>query len=180
MLSASARRVGGNSLIEVLVGLLLMSFGLLSVAALQARLASHSDAAQLRARAWTLAQDLAERLRANPDGVAGGFYDGTWHAWADATDAADSRAAVTCATPCGPAEVAQADRAGWSAGAIRLPGAAVSVTRTPGSGTSSLLDIRLAWHGPVDGGAAEPPEAACPVPDGDGGPAQCLHLRVDG
>lgn len=179
MLKLPARRMGGNSLLEVLAGLLLMSFGMLSMAALQARLASQSEAIQLRARAWTLAQDLAERLRANPEGVAGGFYDGMWHASAHAP-ADRSSAAPACAEPCDPAEVARADRARWSAGASRLPGAAVSVARSPGSGTGGLVDIRVAWHGPVDGGEAPTPDADCPVPEGEGGPAQCLHLRVDG
>ena len=63
----------GSSLIEVLVALLVFSIGMLGLSALQLNaLRSVSDSSQRSQSTWIL-QDIAERIRANPDAPAASF-----------------------------------------------------------------------------------------------------------
>jgi type IV pilus assembly protein PilV len=55
----------GLSLIEVLIALLIVSIGLLGLAALQANSLKFNHSAYLRTQATQLAYDMAERIRAN-------------------------------------------------------------------------------------------------------------------
>lgn len=66
----------GASLLEVLVAMLLLSFGMLALAGMQVySLAAQKNAAN-RAIASALAGELAERIRLNPNGLATKKYDG--------------------------------------------------------------------------------------------------------
>jgi len=69
MRHTSISRTGGFSLIEVLVAVLVLAIGLLGLAGLQASGLRYSGDAVLRTQAVTLAQDIIERMRANPEGV---------------------------------------------------------------------------------------------------------------
>lgn len=62
-------RSGGLTLIEVLVSLVVVSIGLLGVAALQMRTLRSNYDALLRSQASVLAADIADRMRANPRAV---------------------------------------------------------------------------------------------------------------
>lgn len=74
---ACARRSGprGFTLVEVLVTLVILSVGLLGIAALHtASLRNNLDSA-LRSQASALAADIADRMRANRDAALDGDYD---------------------------------------------------------------------------------------------------------
>jgi type IV pilus assembly protein PilV len=58
----------GATLIEVMVALLVLSVGILGVAILQLNALKHSDSAMRSTQVSFIAQDLLERVRANPDG----------------------------------------------------------------------------------------------------------------
>lgn len=64
----------GMTLIEVLVTLLLISVGLLGVAALQLTSLRSNQTAYVRSQASTLAGDILDRMRANQQGVLAGEY----------------------------------------------------------------------------------------------------------
>ena len=69
----SRARSAGFSLIEVLISILVLSFGMLGVASLLATSLSGSHTSSLRTQAIVLADDLADRMRANRStGVAPG------------------------------------------------------------------------------------------------------------
>lgn len=72
-------RQGGFSLIEVLVALLVLSIGLLGLAALQVTGLKYNSDAYYRTQASILAYDIIDRMRANPKGAGNGDYvvDGT-------------------------------------------------------------------------------------------------------
>ena len=61
----SSRRNRGLTLIEVLVTLVVISMGLLGVAALQMRTLRHNYDALMRSHASALADDIADRMRVN-------------------------------------------------------------------------------------------------------------------
>lgn len=66
----------GFSLIEVLVALAIMSFGMLGIAALQVTGVRANQGAYLRSQATLIANDLAERMYANRAGTMRTLYDG--------------------------------------------------------------------------------------------------------
>ncbi|WNL42613.1 type IV pilus modification protein PilV [Halomonas sp. PAMB 3264] len=57
----------GISLIESLVAMLIMSVGLLGVVALQTNALTQQRSAYLETQATNMAQDMMDRIRANPD-----------------------------------------------------------------------------------------------------------------
>lgn len=60
----------GSSMIEVLVTLLIFSVGMLGLAAMQLNALQASGDSGQRSQATWIAQDMAERFRANPEGTA--------------------------------------------------------------------------------------------------------------
>lgn len=65
----------GTSLIEVLVAMTLLSFGMLSLAAMTAFAVQMPKLSGYRATAVNLAADHIDRMRANPIGFGNGGYD---------------------------------------------------------------------------------------------------------
>ena len=68
-----SNKMAGFSLIEVLVAFLILSVGMLGLAALQTTSVKEGfDSGQRSQVAWLL-QELVERMRANPDGLQSGY-----------------------------------------------------------------------------------------------------------
>lgn len=65
----------GFSLVEVLVALLILSIGLLGLAALQTTSLKYNNESYYRTQATYLAYDIIDRMRANTVGVSNGNYD---------------------------------------------------------------------------------------------------------
>ena len=71
----------GSSLLEVLVAVVILAFGLLGLAGLQATSVKSSHSAYQRSQATLLAYDMADRMRAaRTDALAGLFDNGSTHA----------------------------------------------------------------------------------------------------
>ena len=131
----------GSSLLEVLISILLLSFGILALAGMQAySIAAQKNAAN-RAIASALANELAELVRLNPAGLAAGNYD-------VALLTTDGRPALTpCAFPncTTPALLAAADLTSFQ-NRVRdqLPLGGVELSRPAFSTTQA--DIRILWE----------------------------------
>lgn len=65
----------GLTLIEVLVAVLVIAIGLLGFAGLQATSLRYNHGAYTSTQATTLAMDIADRMRANPNAARDGDYD---------------------------------------------------------------------------------------------------------
>ena len=65
----------GLSLIEVMIALAVFSFGLLALAALMASGLKYNTSALHRSYATSQAYDMADRMRANRQGLVDDFYD---------------------------------------------------------------------------------------------------------
>jgi type IV pilus assembly protein PilV len=114
------RRARGVSLVEVLVALVVLSVGMLGVAALFVQSVRSSRAALLRTQAVNLVSDMSERIRANAN--AGAAYD--LGAYGDRPALRGCAPTATSAgTNCGVLNLAEDDLAQWLA-AVReaLPG----------------------------------------------------------
>ncbi len=72
----STRSIGGFSIIEVLVALIVVSIGMLGVAGLQLTGMKHSTGGFNRSKATLYAEDIASRMRLNSVGVENEAYNG--------------------------------------------------------------------------------------------------------
>jgi len=100
-MSSLRTMTAGFSLLEVLIALLVLSVGLLGLAALQANTLQFNQSAYLRSQATSLAYDMADRMRANREAALNGDYN---EALANPIPACDDVAAGT---------VVERDLAGW-------------------------------------------------------------------
>lgn len=99
----------GGTLLEVLVALLITSFGLLALAGLQTRMNSAVMESYQRAQALTLMEDMANRLQLNADNAASYSAGGT-----DTPLGTDETAACIAVAGAATPTRAQRDLCDWS------------------------------------------------------------------
>ena len=135
----------GFTLVESLIGIVILSLGLLGAwAMLLSALRSHGDALY-RSAATHLLRDMADRIRANP--AAGALYD-TRH---------ERPAPSSCedATACDAAQTAAADIAWFTAtagAAFPAAGLSTNIAYAPAIGPASTdrYSLLVSWRGPRD------------------------------
>ena len=106
-----SKRQSGFTIIEVLIAVLVISIGLLGMAGLQTTGIQQSHNSYLKTQASLLAYDMADRMRANLQGVNAGAYD--------AVDSMDSPVTsapgcVSGGTACSAADTATHDIYQWT------------------------------------------------------------------
>lgn len=94
----------GFTLLEVLLTVVIMAFGLLSITRLQTVGLRLSNSAYLLTQASFLGKNMAERMRANMSGVKARAYD----------NIAGHEQAPGCATACNATQIAWRDAAHWN------------------------------------------------------------------
>lgn len=133
----------GIALLEVLVAVVIISFGLLGLAGTQVTAIRNNHVAYMRSIATHQAQEIADRMRANLIAAQAGAYD------SPAVNPQDHGTPGGCAialTGCTPTEIAENDTFHWAAYlAANLP---------DGEGVICLDDT------PGDGNAAADPECS--------------------
>lgn len=127
MISMKAQR--GLTLMEVLVAVLILSIGLLGIAGLQLGALKSNTSAYYTSQGTWLAYDMADRMRANIDGVEAGSYNGI--------DVNGGEAAVDCSGGCAPAAVANYDAYMWGLKIGTLPSGQGTVVNN-GDGTFTI------------------------------------------
>jgi type IV pilus assembly protein PilV len=158
------RLQAGLSMIEVLVSMTIVAFGVLGLLGLQARaLSFQRDSFDRRTAAEMIAQ-LAERIRANHIGLVSGFYDRDLVPVGVAYDlnvATATPVAITpCAIPtaCTERELASRDWVQWIAEyRRRSPGSAAYLQWDPGN--TGFVTVSVAWPEPQSTGV----DPLCPV-----------------
>ena len=134
--------VRGFSLLEVLIALVVLSVGLLGLAALQAEGLRGSSTAQNRFQAIRLASDIAARIRANEDAIDISSVSGPYAYEIAKTTSAASGASHGCAdigsgtkaNACTPANMAAFDLFEWRRDlAESLPNGTGSIDITVGN-----------------------------------------------
>ncbi|WP_374563108.1 type IV pilus modification protein PilV [Nitrosomonas sp.] len=133
-LEKKPRNNSGFSLIEVLITILIVSFGLLGMAALILSGARSNNIAHYRSIASKQTEDIADRMRANLAGVSAGAYNAL---------TATIPASNDCLTNiCNAAQVAAYDHAQWNTANSRLlPGGSGTVNGNVATG----FEITLMW-----------------------------------
>lgn len=119
-------------MLEILISILVIAFGLLGLAGLQGFSIRNNHQAYLRNQATLAAYDIADRIRVNRDGLIKGYYD-------NKTAAADTSACQYSTAPsgCSAAELAGYDLLVWGQIVSQLPQGrgVVCLDSTPNDGT---------------------------------------------
>lgn len=141
------RRQTGFSMIEAMVAVLVLSFGLLALAGFQMRVLSDSAGASNQNIAAQLAGDMADRIRANL--VAGAATGSPYVAdWSPASATEPERSCAGAGASCSAVELAAYDLWSWKrAVAGALPGGLASTQGRAAAG--GLLFMHLAWDEPA-------------------------------
>ena len=172
----TAARQCGHSLIEVLVALLVLSLGLLGSASFLAYAAQMPRLAGQYATAVQLAQAHVERMRANPQGLAEGFYDLQPAAAPD-----PAPASADCRWPaCTPRALAQQDlAAAQQAVRQQLPqGQLLARCRSTPCGPGALGDVWVVWEEMQTFASFQAAGSdACPPGLPADAASRCIHLR---
>ncbi|OGB08033.1 MAG: type IV pilus modification protein PilV [Burkholderiales bacterium RIFCSPHIGHO2_12_FULL_61_11] len=167
------RAVGGVSMIEVLVTLVIIAFGLLGLAGLQARLQTSEMESYQRTQALLLLNDMANRIATNRNNAADYVT----------TVASPLGAGMTCPTTT--ATVGQRDLREWcnalqGAGETTDLGATKVGAMVGGRGCVESVDgdylVTVVWQGltPI---AAPPASVACGADSYNGTTGSCVNDR---
>lgn len=124
----------GFSMLEVLIAILVISFGLLGLAGLQIVSLKSNQTASQRTLATQQAYDMADRMRANRPGMLAGAYDNIL---------AGAGSDPGCiANSCAAGDMALYDRFAWNtANADLLPGGSGTVSGSK----STFFTVTVSW-----------------------------------
>jgi type IV pilus assembly protein PilV len=137
----------GFTLLEVLIALLVLSIGLLGLAALQTVGLRSNQMATMRTLATQMTYDITDRMRANPDGLTPGnqyYVIGTG-------DTAPTMTKDCDAEICNSQELAIYDLNEWREIVTSLPGGLSSITQTTVAGVTTHT-ITVHWNEARDPG----------------------------
>lgn len=143
----SRGRQDGFTLIEVMIAILVLAFGVLGLAGLQARAMSAENESYTRAQAILLVQDMATRLAANTAGFSAGNYAHAGVVYGTGYDnsAPDCNALVT--PPVSAADVANADICAWSDALKNASGVRGARGCIEAGAVASEVFVSVAWQG---------------------------------
>jgi type IV pilus assembly protein PilV len=152
------RPAAGFSLIEVLVSLLVLSFGLLGLAALQISGLKSSHMGFIRTQAAQLAYDMGDRMRANSGAATAGTYVG--YTGSEGYAGTGSTSCVGKENVCTSSQLVEFDKGQWKSGITLLPGGSGDVTASGDNFT-----ITVCWDESGPGAAVSCPPAAGSLTD---------------
>jgi len=138
----------GFTLVEVLVSVLILSLGLLGVAGLQTFSLRSNQGAFFRTQATAAAYDIADRMRANPKGVADGSYD--------AVDTSQLPGDPNCITAgCTTSQLADYDILDWASNSISVLPAGAGTVKIDDMGTATdpsddVFVVTVLWNDATD------------------------------
>ena len=177
-------RAAGFSLIEVLVAMFVVAMGILALGALLQAATRYSKMSELRSSATLLANDIADRIRANPVGAELGAngYDRVDAAFP--SPPAPPHGACTSDAPCAPGDLAQVDLADWTARVhATLPKGSGRIEYHAGKAPApAYLDVWVGWADPLTlapGISTDRSGTECPAAWTKVEPSvRCVYLQV--
>ncbi len=164
----------GASLLEVLIAILIMSFGITGIALLMSTTIQHNKTSQYQMVAWHIATQLAESMRANTDGFWADAYLKTDSYSASRQTASERDCAV--ASACTSIEIANKDMVKTANNLLlSLPGGDFNVQRN-----GNRADIWIMWMEPTTAASLSFGSANCRAPaiSGITPPPRCFYWRA--
>jgi type IV pilus assembly protein PilV len=159
----------GFSMIEAMVSVVILSFGLLAIAGFQVRVMASTASANFGEQAARLANDMAERIRANP--YAAGKPGGSFYAQRGGWGAPGSKPSPDCdQTACSTWEMGLYDIWAWKTAVVQaLPEGEAAILEEAGQ-----LRAVVSWR--------DHAQFIAPVAAGSGCPAStsrsCLRMVI--
>jgi type IV pilus assembly protein PilV len=147
MRNLAHRRVAGFSLIEVLIALVILSVGLLGIAAMVSVSLKSKDSSYYRTEALTLASSILDRMRANRDIATANGYDTTF-----GTTTSDAPSDNCTTGACSTTDLATMDLAEWQYDiSTALPGFSTSVPAAGSITTTTVnqmtqVNVTIRWN----------------------------------
>lgn len=169
------RALRGATMVEVLVSILILSLGILAMASMLSAATRYSKTSELRSVATLLANDYADRMRANRTAVTAGNYNLT-----AAYSAAKITSAVTPSTcggtGCTASDLAAIDVQQWKNSLFYgLPAPAAFAQY---DATDQSVDLWVAWQDPAADSGQPVGQHECPA-NFTGSPApRCVYFRI--
>lgn len=137
-------------MLEVLIAILLLSFGMLSMAAMVSFVVQMPKLSGYRATAVNLASDYVDRIRANPAGFSSGGYDKT-SSYDSSRSVLAMKESDACSYPsCDPTALATMDAVATEV-AVRaqLPAGGMLMSRDTDAGTTTTDgNLWIMWQEP--------------------------------
>ena len=143
----------GFTLLEVLIALLVLSIGLLGLAALQTTGLRSNEMASMRTSSTMLAYDISDRMRANPQGTIDSDY-------VIGTGAVSGTPPDCTSSDCTTAQMATFDLSQWKTAIAQLPGGLGEITQTAGPPLSHTITVRWDENRTGASGTKCPPETS--------------------
>jgi type IV pilus assembly protein PilV len=131
----SRNKQQGFTLLEVLIALLVLSIGLLGLAALQTTGLRSNEMASMRTTSTMLAYDISDRMRANSQGIIDSDY-------VIGSGAVTGTVPDCTATDCTTAQMATFDLSQWKTAVALLPGGLGDITQTAGPPLTHTITVR--------------------------------------
>ncbi len=140
------QRMRGFTMLEVLVALVILSMGLLGIAALLVTTQKSNSSSYIRQQAVQSAYNILDRIRGNQAEAVLGAYNVSNLAGAGQTPSLPSSPSVDCSqAPCTPAQMASYDTWHWlSRDLAQLTNGCGSVSAVT-SGNNTLVTITVQW-----------------------------------
>lgn len=141
------RRVAGFSLIEVLIALVILSVGLLGIAAMVSVSLKSKDSSYYRTEALTLASSILDRMRANRTIATANGYDITYSG-TSSTAPSDNCTSGACSTT----DLATMDLSQWEYDiSAALPGFSSTVPAAGSISTTTVnqmtqVNVTIRWN----------------------------------
>lgn len=142
------KQSAGYAMIEVLLAVVVLAIGLLAGSKMQMLGMNYTQGAQLRTTATMAANDIIDRMRLNPQGVADGEYDG-----ADTNSVPSDPDCVS--SGCTPAQLADHDIRVWAGYFGKVDGEDASTPLRGAQGTITVDDglytVKIEWDEVIHG-----------------------------
>lgn len=165
----TAKKSRGLSLLEVLIALVIISLGLLGLAALQVSSMKKTTQTRVYDYAASSLQDLSERLAANASAAKAGYFDYSNLANTDGTLPTDYNCAQSICTT---EQNAKYILRTWAVPlSTTLPSPRFSVAKTD-MASGALMTLTLTWDANLSGTGAQ----SCNTQSVDG--AQCHEVKI--
>jgi len=181
---AARPRAAGFSLVEVLVAMFVVAMGILALAGLLQASTRYAKMSELRSTATLLANDIADRIRANPVGgeLGVGGYDLADRGFP--SPLVPAHAPCTSENPCSPGDLAKLDLADWTARVrATLPKGSAWVQFHAGHPPApDAVDVWVGWADPLTlapGISTDRSGTECPASWKAAEPSvRCVYLQV--
>jgi type IV pilus assembly protein PilV len=162
MIKKQLSRNKGFAMMEVLMTILVLAIGALGLANLQLSAMKYNKTASSRSQAVFLADELADRMRANMAGVQAGSYTMN-NGYTAAVTALSALTTPACGTTtdCTSAQLATLDLVTWNTGLkANLPSGTGAVI--PVSGSTFTYNIVIMWQDKILAASSTNTDSTCP------------------